>query len=126
MSKRLKKILPICAVLLAVLICIVWIIIQKSTMKNGRYADIRISGVSAARLDLDNETKKQFHGENDIDLTVVTGNGCVYVEKSECPDKICVNHRAIHYSGDSVVCLPHKLTVTVVGGQEDEIDASTN
>ena len=61
MSKRLKKILPICAVLLAVLICIVWIIIQKSTMKNGRYADIRISGVSAARLDLDNETKKQFH-----------------------------------------------------------------
>ena len=48
------------------------------------------------------------------------------IEEANCPDKICVNHRAIHYSGDSVVCLPHKLTVTVVGGQEDEIDASTN
>ena len=113
MSKRLKKILPICAVLLAVLICIVWIIIQKSTMKNGRYADIRISGVSAARLDLDNETKKQFHGENDIDLTVVTGNGCVYVEKSECPDKICVKTGKISAVGEQIVCLPARIVIEI-------------
>lgn len=113
MSKRLKKILPICAVLLAVLICIVWIIIQKSTMKNGRYADIRISGVSAAKLDLDNETKKQFHGENDIDLTVVTGNGCVYVEKSECPDKICVKTGKISAVGEQIVCLPARIVIEV-------------
>ena len=101
------------AVLLAVLICIVWIIIQKSTMKNGRYADIRISGVSAARLDLDNETKKQFHGENDIDLTVVTGNGCVYVEKSECPDKICVKTGKISAVGEQIVCLPARIVIEV-------------
>lgn len=114
MSKRLKTLLPVCAVMLAVLICIVWMILQKSTMHHGKFAEIRISGKSVERLDLNKSTSMQFHGQNDIDLVVVTGNGCAYVERSECPDKICVKTGKIYGVGEQIVCLPARIVVEII------------
>lgn len=34
--------------------------------------------------------------------------------KADCPDKICVNHAAISKTGETIVCLPHKVVVEVV------------
>ena len=115
MNKRIKKLLPVCAVLLVVLICIVWLILQKSTMHKGGYAEVRISGISVERLDLDKDTRMQFHGQNDIDVVVVTENGCAYVEKSECPDKICVKTGTMSAVGEQIVCLPARLVVEIIG-----------
>ncbi len=45
--------------------------------------------------------------------TVVIRDGSVYVSEAGCPDKICVEHRPISKSGETVVCLPLKLVVEV-------------
>jgi hypothetical protein len=38
------------------------------------------------------------------------------VEAADCPDKLCVSHREIFREGESIVCLPHRVVVTVTKG----------
>lgn len=57
-----------------------------------------------------------------IELTVVISDGEVFVEKSECPDAVCVKTGAVSRCGQSIVCVPAKLSVTVSGGEAYDAD----
>lgn len=57
--------------------------------------------------------------------TVVIKNGAVCVSYASCPDHICVNTGWIEYEGEMIVCLPNKIVVTIIGGEESEVDAVT-
>ena len=57
---------------------------------------------------------------------VVISGGQVEVTEADCPDKICANHAPIRYNHETIVCLPHKLVVEVIGGENSEIDVKTN
>ncbi len=49
-------------------------------------------------------------------------DGIVDMTDADCPDHICVEHIAIGYTGETIVCLPHKLVVEVVDGEERGMD----
>lgn len=49
------------------------------------------------------------HGYN----LLVIENGSAKMAEADCPDKLCVKQRRISRSGESLICLPHKLIVTV-------------
>jgi hypothetical protein len=38
---------------------------------------------------------------------------------ADCPDKTCVMTRPIRYNGESIICLPHKIAVTVISTGDD-------
>ena len=40
-------------------------------------------------------------------------DGYASVEYADCPDGICAAHKPISRSGESIVCLPHKVVITV-------------
>lgn len=44
----------------------------------------------------------------------------VSMEAADCPDQICVHHIPITGGGESIICLPHKLAVEILGGTETE------
>lgn len=44
---------------------------------------------------------------------LVIKNGKAYVESASCPDGICSSHRPIYRDGESIVCLPNKVVITV-------------
>ena len=53
----------------------------------------------------------------------VIRDGKVYMESATCPDGICVDHRPIFRNGESIVCLPNRVVITVVvDGETDEPD----
>lgn len=54
--------------------------------------------------------------------TVVVKDGTVYVSAADCPDKLCVKQGSISRRGQSVVCLPHGLVITVKDAPEDIVD----
>ncbi len=63
---------------------------------------------------------KSENGSN----TVAIENGSVYMKDADCPDRYCVKQGRITDSGDSVICLPHKLVVEVCASDgENTIDA---
>ena len=45
---------------------------------------------------------------------LVVQDGVAYMDTADCPDGICAAHRPISRMGESIVCLPHKVVVTVV------------
>ena len=50
---------------------------------------------------------------------LVIKDGKAYVENASCPDGICSKHRPISYDGESIICLPNKVVVSI-----DKQDAS--
>ncbi len=42
---------------------------------------------------------------------LVIENGKAYISYATCPDGICANHRPISRTGESIICLPHKVVV---------------
>ena len=51
-------------------------------------------------------------GGDELNLLVIEG-GKARVETATCPDGICAAHRPISHQGESIVCLPHKVVITV-------------
>ncbi len=44
----------------------------------------------------------------------------VSMEAADCRDQICVSHIPITRGGESIICLPHRLAVEIVGGTDGE------
>ena len=47
---------------------------------------------------------------------VVVEDGRVFVRDADCKNHICVKSRAISRVGETIVCLPHKMTISITGG----------
>ena len=54
--------------------------------------------------------------------TLVIENGEAYLCAADCPDHLCVKQGKIRYDGQTITCLPNRLTVTVEGGKSDGVD----
>ena len=52
-------------------------------------------------------------------LTVAVENGAVRVSESDCPNQDCVHSGAISRAGQSIVCLPARVAVTLEGAASD-------
>ncbi len=48
---------------------------------------------------------------------LVIQNGEAYIEDADCPDKLCMRQGRIAKAGETLVCLPHRLSVTIEGGE---------
>ena len=51
---------------------------------------------------------------------LVIKDGKAYVETATCPDGICADHKPISREGESIVCLPHKVVITIDSTETNE------
>ena len=71
----------------------------------------------------DNITEDIRTGDKQEHLNrLVIRDGKAYMESATCPDGICVSHKPIHRDGESIVCLPNKVVVTVITENADGPD----
>ena len=56
--------------------------------------------------------------EIDIDghNKVVISDGRVWMEEADCPDKLCMAQGKISQPGQTIICLPNRVMVTIRGG----------
>ena len=53
-------------------------------------------------------------GEDDSQLNrLVIKDAHAYVQTASCPDGICAAHRPISRNGEAIVCLPHRVVITI-------------
>ena len=52
-------------------------------------------------------------------------DGSAEISDANCPDKICVRSRAIARDGESIICLPHRLVLSVHSERQRDMDAVT-
>lgn len=75
----------------------------------GLVATVTLDGEEIARLPLDTNTTFTV----DTGHIIVIRDGEVLVESAPCPDQICVQHFPVSREGETLVCLPYRLVVTV-------------
>lgn len=68
-------------------------------------------------------TQDIYTGKNGEYLNrLIIKDGKAYMETANCPDGICVEHSKIFRDGESIVCLPHRVVVTVVTDNQGSPD----
>ena len=94
------------------------------TRQAGGTVSVRIDGKTVMELPLSEDIRIVL-GEGEHTNTLVIEGGKAQIVEASCPDKICVGQGTVQYAGESIVCLPHKLVVTVQGGTANGLDGST-
>ena len=62
-----------------------------------------------------NVTKDIYTGKNNEHHNrFVIKDGKAYMETATCPDGICVKHNPVFREGESIVCLPNGVVITVI------------
>jgi len=87
----------------------------------GGWAVVTRGGEEIGRYPLSEEITVTL-GEEDWNVLRVSG-GAVWVEQANCGDRTCVRTGEISRKGESIVCLPHRLVITVVGAESGGFDA---
>lgn len=90
--------------------------------EKGMGAEVTVDGESVGFLPLDTDDSIRIDTEDGYNIVTVK-DGEVMVTEADCRDQICVEHKKIKKTGETIVCLPHKLVVTVTGDAPEEFDA---
>ena len=69
--------------------------------------------------------KEQEIKINDTNRMIIKDGQADMIE-ADCPDQICVNHQKISKNKETIVCLPNKVIIEIVGGEDVEMDAVAN
>ena len=88
----------------------------------GSFVRIKQNGETIAIVSLYDDREIEIKGDNgEILNTVSVKNGEVTVKYANCPDLICHKHRPIKYVGESIACLPNRVSVSLEG-EESSVD----
>ena len=97
--------------------------------KPGAYVRVEQNGKLLAVWKLEEDRREVFPSESgetektedeEAGNVLVIENGAVHMESASCPDKLCVKQGTKSKVGETIVCLPHKLVVTVISAEEAE------
>ncbi len=58
-------------------------------------------------------------------ITMQVKNGKVHIIESTCHDELCIKQGWISKAGESIVCLPNRISISIVGEEKNEIDSIT-
>ncbi len=82
---------------------------------------VKIDGAQIASYPLSENREIPIKtGDNDENINVLMiKDGKASISEADCPDKICVETRAVSFVGETVVCLPHKLVIEITNQNAD-------
>ena len=70
---------------------------------------------------LDEDRVVEIRTGDSLNILVIQ-NGKAYMKEADCPDGICTAHKPIFRDGESIICLPNQVVVTVFAKNEPTPD----
>lgn len=86
----------------------------------GNSVTVSIDGTVVATYPLNVDRTEEILTESGGHNRLVIRDGKAYVDSASCPDGICAAHKPIHREGESIVCLPNKVVITVQTTHTDD------
>ena len=86
----------------------------------GDHASVTVS-VDGTLFDTYSLEEDQTVEINDTNRLVIS-DGSAWMEWADCPDQVCVNHREISRDGESIICLPNQVVVSIESMEESDDD----
>ena len=116
-TKKYRADIIVIAAILVLSLLLVWI--MTLTKKPGAVAVVEIDGVVAGEYPLDVAGTFPLNGGTNV-LVIQDGNA--YLNYSNCPDHTCEKTGKIRYVGQTIICLPNRLSITIRGEASDGVD----
>ena len=126
MNKWLKKrdiILIISLLFIGIIALVIWHFIYSD---DGKYVTIdqRNELIGTYPLNVDKEIEIEHRGK--VVNKIIIKDGYCYMEEAECPDHLCIKQGKVNKSGQTIVCLPNRVVVTVVDSDSSDYDSVAN
>ena len=102
-------------VLSLIFIAVISLILILAFRTEGSYVTVEKDGALYATYSLSIDGEYPIGDGNVLKIE----GGEARMSWADCPDKTCVNTRPARYNGESIICLPHKVTVRVVNAVDD-------
>lgn len=106
---------------IVVILAIICFVVLQLTNKDGASIIVTIDGKEYGTYSLEKDATVEIESEYGTNELVIKDHKAK-VEDATCPDKLCVHQHAIDKTGQTIVCLPHKMVITVENGEENEVD----
>lgn len=90
----------------------------------GNKVEITKDGKLWGTYSLDGEHKITIRDGKELNVVKIAG-GKVTMESANCKNQVCVHHSPVSRTGESIVCLPHKIVVSIKG-EDNEYDTISN
>lgn len=88
----------------------------------GGTAVLTVNGEETGEFPLSEPREVEISHGNHNNLLVIR-DGKAYITEANCPDKVCVNRGGIQYQGETIVCVPNGVVVTIREGEKKDTDA---
>ncbi|MEW6087578.1 MAG: NusG domain II-containing protein [bacterium] len=88
-----------------------------------KFVVVEVDGKTEKNIKLPQNMIFDNHGKDGWLKIEISGRK-VRVLDSSCPNKLCVNSGWINKSGESIICLPNRVVIKIVG-EEKEFDGIT-
>lgn len=86
------------------------LLLVTSGREKGGDVRVEVDGELEGIYPLDENGTFTLNGGTNI---LVIEDGCAYMKDADCPDRLCVRQGRISRRGETITCLPNRLTVTV-------------
>ena len=115
---KLKKYDIICV---AVIVIISYITVNLLRNDEADTVVIYVDGKIEKKLDLNKNQEYKVNVDNGYNIIRIKDKK-VRIKESDCSNQTCVNMGTISKDGQTLICLPHKVEVTIVSDDKSEVD----
>ena len=77
-------------------------------------AQVTSGGQVIAELDLNQDQELDVTGPQGGRNHLIIKDGRIWCSEADCPDKLCVQQGEKSLDGDTIVCLPNQMAVTIL------------
>lgn len=109
-KRKIRNDIIFVAILLSVIgIAIAFMLIFRV---EGDTVNVSVDAKTWGEYSLAEDRTVEIKTEQGINVLVIK-DGTAYVSSASCPDGICSSHRPISYDGESIICLPNKVVISI-------------
>ena len=109
-SSKVKNDIIFIAMLLALIVVLDAVYIF--SRGEGDTVTVTVGGELYGEYPLSEDRTVEIKNGDAVNLLIIEG-GKAFVGSASCPDGICVSHKPISRDGESIICLPNEVVVTV-------------
>ena len=119
-KKRNDIILIICVVVAAVICFAAY---KLYFHNSGKFVTVIVIGKITASYPIDTDITVTVEGINGGKYILKISEGTADMIDADCPDQTCVKKHSIKYEGETIVCLPHKVVISIDNSANTDEDA---
>ena len=111
--------LDIVLIAVLLLLSLSFLLITRFNKREGAVALVEVDGAVVGRYPLSVDGVFVLNGGTNV---LIIEEGTARLVESHCPDRTCELTGRVRYVGQTIVCLPNRLSVTVTGDTQNGVD----